>query len=85
MIHAKGTSSGETLTGPAIRVSESSDVDMEEVPAQSPEHPAQDVVPLSEVTSEISEVNHLFEPITISGISSAVELDIESHAPIPVR
>lgn len=54
------------------------EVDLEEETTQSAEQEAD-----SQLESEIQEeeLNHVFEPTTISELASAIELDVESHIP----
>lgn len=63
---------------------ESSDVGMEESRSQSAEQREQGIGQPIEGETDLS-LDHLFEQTTISEIATAIELDVESHAPSPAR
>ena len=72
----KGKPSKASLKDEVVAVEESLEIDIEEERSQSVQQPERDIVQQTEVMAE---------PITISEIATAIELDLESHAPSPAR
>lgn len=87
MMPGKGKSNPELLKDTSATFSERSDVDMDETvaPVQHFEQLEQIIVLPSVVTTVSDQIDHLFEPSTISEVVSAIELDVESHATSPAR
>jgi hypothetical protein len=80
----KGKASKASLKDEVVAGEESLEMDMEEERSQSVLPLEQDIGPQTEVMADLS-LDHLFEPTTISEIATAIELDLESHAPSPAR
>ena len=80
----KGKASKASLKDEVVAGEESLELDMEEERSQSVQPLEQGIVPQTEVMADLS-LDHLFQPTTISEIATAIELEVESHAPSPAK